>query len=196
MPESALRSVLVEPPAPAAGEELRAEVQELVRALAKALRTHLLYEGASPALDRFLESLKERLQGLWGRMPRVTLTVEEKELTWEGASVYAAPERENLAFLLHRDGLREITMHRGFEREELEVFLGLLAQVQRARGEDKDDLLTLFWDRDWLHFRYRYVESLPEGTELPGSAGEAPAQVQVRQEEPEAAAAVSPEDFR
>jgi len=184
--------------ASAGGDELRVEVQEVVRGLAKALRTHLLYEGsANPALDRFVEQLQKGLEALWRRTSHVSLSVEEREVLYDGSAVYSSEDRENLAFLLYRDGVREISLYRGFEREELATFLGLLARVQRVRGEDQDDLLTLFWEHDWVHFRYRYVEALPEGTALPAPGAQQPGRVQVRDEpEPTAVSSVSTDDFR
>ncbi len=185
--------------ASAGGDELRVEVQEVVRGLAKALRTHLLYEGsANPALDRFVEQLQKGLEALWRQASHVALTVEEREILYDGSAVYSSEDRENLAFLLYRDGVREISLYRGFEREELATFLGLLARVQRIRGEDQDDLLTLFWEHDWVHFRYRYVEALPEGTALPAPGAQQPGRVQVREEEEAAplATSVSTDDFR
>lgn len=188
------------PAASAAGDALRAEVQEVVRGLAKALRTHLLYEGHGPALQQFLDSLRERMRRLWALAPSFVVTVDEREIHWEGAAVHHGEERESLPFLLYRDGVREVTFRRGFEEEELQVLVELLAQAQRERGEDKDDLLTLFWEHDWLHFHYRYVEALPEGVQLPAESGEAPERL-VSSAEAEARAAplqsaVSMEDFR
>ncbi|HEX8694871.1 MAG TPA: HEAT repeat domain-containing protein [Longimicrobium sp.] len=192
---------LLDPPsapgAPAAGEELRVEVQEVARGLAKALRTHLLYEGSSPALDRFLEQLTQGMRALWRKKPSVTLAVEERELLWEGLPVYHGEDRDSLAFLLYRDGVREISLYRGFEDEELGVLIDLLVRVHRARGEEQEDLLTLFWDHDWSHFRYRYVEPLAEGAVLPAKSEEAPGPIQVREEvEAAAVATVSPDDFQ
>ncbi len=184
--------------ASAGGDELRVEVQEVVRGLAKALRTHLLYEGsANPALDRFVEQLQKGLEALWRQTSHVSLSIEEREVLYDGSAVYSSEDRENLAFLLYRDGVREISLYRGFEREELAMFLGLLARVQRVRGEDQDDLLTLFWEHDWVHFRYRYVEALPEGAALPAPGAQQPGRVQVRDEpEPAPVSSVSTDDFR
>ncbi|HEV3052488.1 MAG TPA: hypothetical protein VGX50_19400, partial [Longimicrobium sp.] len=100
------------PPEDAAAESpggdpaARAEVQEVVRGFARALRTHLLYEGQSPALDKFVESLRERMAALWDRLPYLTVQVEERDIVWEGAAVLTGEERESLAFSLYRDGVR------------------------------------------------------------------------------------------
>jgi len=175
----------------------RNEVREVVHGVAKALRAYLLYEGNSPALDRFMESLRGRMVALWEQLHELTLSVDERELLWEGLSVFQSDERENLAFLLYRDGIREISFRPGFEDEELQELLVMLARVHRERGADHEDLLTLFWERDWLALRYKYVEALPEGTQVPGPGEEKPSPIVPPREELEAqpAAIISTEDF-
>jgi HEAT repeat protein len=189
--------------------ELRARVHDGLRGLAKAWRAHLLYEGSSPALDRIVDQLRENLSETFTRTPYFTVAVEEREMLWNGVQVYHGDEapagggaresfRENLAFAMYRDGIREVSFHRGFEREELDAFVTLLARVARVRDE-QDDLLTLLWDRDWYHLRYRYVEGLPEGTVLPAQSGEPPQptlSLAEEREEARPAATVSPDDFR
>jgi HEAT repeat protein len=186
------------PPPGGASDALRADVREVVQGVAKALRAYLLYEGNSPALDRFMESLRGRMVALWDQLRELTLGVDERELVWEGTTLFQSDERENLAFLLYRDGIREITIRPGFEEEELQDLMVMLARVQRERGADHDDLLTLFWERDWIGLRYRYVEALPEGTEIPGESGEERGAITPPREEVEAqpAAIVSTDDFR
>lgn len=181
-----------------AADPLRAEVREVVQGISKALRAHLLYEGKSPALDRFMELLAARMGQLWEQLPHLTLSVEERELHWQGAAVFQSDERENLAFLLYRDGVREVTLRRGFEEEELQRLVEILAHSHQVRGADEDDLLTIFWEKDWLFFRYRYVEALPDGVHLPETvAGEAKAVPAPRADaEQTPRAALTTDDFR
>ena len=169
---------------PLADAEARARVQDVLRGLAKAWRTYLLYEGHSPALDRIVEQLRANFRDLFLSLPFFTVRVEERELLWSDLPVYQGEDgsdqrpglggrdggfRENLAFVMYRDGLRELSFHRGVEREELDALLEVLASVTRMRGDDQDDLLTLLWSHDWIHLRYRYVEGLPDGTVLPAA---------------------------
>src|SRR5688572_18918712 len=152
---------LVPPPddaAPGGDPAARAEVQEVVRGFARALRTHLLYEGNSPSLDKFVETLRERMAALWDRLPYLNVQVEEREILWEGAAVFTEervgqeaadrPRGDSLAFSLYKDGIRELSFMPGFEVEDLDAFLGILARIHRLRL-DEEDLLTLFWDQDW-----------------------------------------------
>ncbi|MDB4951028.1 MAG: hypothetical protein JWM27_3677 [Gemmatimonadetes bacterium] len=196
MTESLLNA-LSSPPADAAVEGMRPEVKEVVGGFAKALRTHLLYEGGGPALERFLETLRTRTAALWDKLDHLRLGVEEHHVTWEGHTVFHSEERsEDLAFLLYKDGIRELLLFPGFEAEELTHFVELLARIQRVR-RDEEDLLTLLWDHDWLHFQYRYVEPLNEGVEVPAASGLSPRPVdEPPREDPEVVSSVSREDFQ
>jgi HEAT repeat protein len=199
MTDAALHPALEASASRGDAEGARAGVQEAVRGLSRALRSILLYEGSqNPAVERVLEELRERMAGLWRTVPQFRVGVEERELQYEGAPVYHGEDRESLPFLLYRDGVRELTFHRGFEREELDAFLAILARVQRVRGEDQDDLLTLLWDHDWYYLRYRYVEALPEGVALPEAEGGQPEEQEMEavREDVAALLTVSPEDFR
>jgi HEAT repeat protein len=181
-----------------AADPLRAEVREVVQGISKALRAHLLYEGKSPALDRFMELLAARMGQLWEQVPHLTLSVEERELHWQGAAVFQSDERDNLAFLLYRDGVREVTLRPGFEEVELQRLVEILAHSHQVRGADEDDLLTIFWEKDWLYFRYRYVEALPDGVHLPETAAGETKPVAAPRAEVEQAprATVTTDDFR
>jgi HEAT repeat protein len=180
---------------PSAAE--REAVQELVRDLGRSLRVHLLYEGNNPAVDRFVDAVRTRMAGLWEGFQRLALHVEENEVLWEGMPVYRGETRsEDFAFLLYRDGVRELVFLPGFEDEELGVFLEILVRVQRLKA-DEDDLLTLLWDRDWQHLRYRYVEALPEGVALPEESGTRTRAIPPpREEESSLVSTVSRDDFR
>ena len=190
---------LLEPDAgtPGGDAAARAEVQEVVRGFSRALRTHLLYEGHSPSLDKFVESLRERMGALWDRLPYVNVQVEEREILWEGTAVYTGEERDNLAFLLYKDGVRELSFMPGFEEEDLDGFLGILARIHRLKL-DEEDLLTLLWDHDWNHFRYRYVEPVSEGVKVPEASDAAtrPQASAAPLQDPAPAQSISKEDFR
>ena len=125
-----------EPNGPTAAE--REAVQELVRDLGRSLRVHLLYESNNPAVVRFVDAVRARMAALWDDFPRLWLGVEENEVLWEGEPVYRGETRsEDFAFLLYRDGVRELVFLPGFEEEELGELLEILVRVQRLK-EDED----------------------------------------------------------
>ncbi len=76
---------------------------------------------------------------------------------------------DNLAWLFYKDGVRELTLARGFEEAEL---VKLLEIVQRARNAppDEDDLVTMLWEADFAYLKYKYVDLLHDGSAAASSA--------------------------
>lgn len=138
-------------------------VEGWVQALGKAVRAHQLYLPNNPVYQRAIEQLRAAFHALWAETDQLTLGITESELKWEGRVVASeANKSESLAWLLYKDGLRELTFMRGFELDELDRLLGLMQRVKRA-APDEDDLLTLLWEQDFVNLRYQFVEFLPEG---------------------------------
>jgi len=145
-----------------------AEVRNLLVTLTKALRAVQLYDERNPVYQRFVSGLASAFRDLWDSRDRLTLAVEEDVLLVQGEEVYRNDSRpESLAFLLHKDGIREISFLPGLEDSELEAFLRVL-QRARSAGPQGDDLVTILWDADLQFVRYTYVDLLAEGADLPG----------------------------
>lgn len=174
-------------------------VEEVLRALAAALRSYRLYEGKNPMLDRFVQALQQKLAALWETLPKLRLEVQEDQITWEEIEVLPSGETgTELAFLFYKDGVRELTIYPGFEEEEVLRLLRVLAHAPGLRSAE-DDLVTLLWQEDFAHFRYRTVEAGEEGADLhTPSESDQPLTVDtaaVRDEEPERPA-LSTGDFQ
>jgi HEAT repeat protein len=144
-------------------------VEDLLRALSTALRSHRLYGGNGPMLERFVGALHQKLQSLWRVLPELRLEIGERRMWWEGRVVYPTGDASgDLPFLFYRDGIRELVFLPGFEGEELERFLNTVATASQLQRTE-DDLVTLLWERSFSLLRYRTVDiSLEEGgMELP-----------------------------
>src|SRR3954468_7833560 len=148
---------LEEPPFPIAC------VTDLLKAFVKAVRATQLYLPNNPMHARSLEAVRETFASLWQHTDELDLQVVETRLEWEGRVVLDEGERtsDNVAWLLYKDGIRELTMLKGFELEELGVLFNLLQRVRKATDED-DDLLTLMWEREFVSLQYRYVDLTQE----------------------------------
>jgi len=138
-------------------------VVDLLRAFVKAVRAHQLYLPNNPMHARSLEAVREAFATLWNQTDEIDLHVVETRLEWEGRVVLDEHERtsDNIAWLLYKDGIRELKMLKGFEEEELGVFFNLLQRVRKATDDD-DDLLTLMWEREFVTLQYRYVDLTQE----------------------------------
>ena len=138
-------------------------VTDLLKAFVKAVRAHQLYLPNNPMHARSLEAVREAFAAVWQHTDELTLQVVETTLEWEGRVVLDEHERtsDNLAWLLYKDGIRELKMLKGFEADELGVLFNLLQRVRKATDDD-DDLLTLMWEQEFVTLQYRYVDLTQE----------------------------------
>ncbi|HMI48518.1 MAG TPA: hypothetical protein VK481_07600, partial [Gemmatimonadaceae bacterium] len=129
-------------------------VTDLLKAFVKAVRATQLYLPNNPMHARSLEVVRESFAALWIHTDEIEFHVVETRLEWEGRVVLDEVERtsDNIAWLLYKDGIRELKMLQGFELEELEVFFNLLQRVRKATDDD-DDLLTLMWEREFVNLQ-------------------------------------------
>jgi hypothetical protein len=138
-------------------------VTDLLKAFVKAVRAHQLYLPNNPMHARSLEAVREAFSAMWNHTDELDLQIVETQLKWEGRVVLDEGERtsDNIAWLLYKDGIRELKLLKGFEEDELGIFFNLLHAVRKATDED-DDLLTLMWEREFANLQYRYVDLTAE----------------------------------
>ena len=140
-----------------------APIEEWLRLIAKAGRAHQLYLPNNPIYRGAIDALRAGFRPIWQHTDEFSLTIGETDLRWYDVVVSGDSNSEknadNLAWLLYKDGLREITITRGFEESE---FVKLLEVVQRARHAqpDDDDLVAMLWEADFTYLKYRYIDLL------------------------------------
>jgi hypothetical protein len=158
-------------------------VEEAFRALGKAFRAWQLYLANNPMRERALAAAREAFAACWQDDPEpIRVVVREAEFVAEGRVVHREMERlkDGLPWLFYRDGVRELTLLPGFDREGVEPLLALLQRARQSAPDD-DDLVTMLWVADFETLRYRYVEvgagSDPAASLLPApsAGGDAPA---------------------
>ena len=142
------------------------EVRDVFLTLSKALRAYQLYDPNNPVYKRFVQNLREALTRIWPVRDQLQILVEEERFTWMGEEAYKNDNRsESLSFLFYRDGIRDVSLKKGLEEEELEPLLEALHRVKSARQEG-DDLVTILWDLDLKLFGYTAADVSGEGVEL------------------------------
>lgn len=141
-----------------------APIEELLRLIVKAARAHQLYLPNNPIYRGAIEALRGGFAPIWSETEELVLTFGETDIKWFGAPVYGdgTKSSDSLAWMFYKDGVRELRIEKGFEENEIIKFLEL---VQRARkgSPDEDDLVTMLWEADLSHLKYRYIDLLSEG---------------------------------
>jgi HEAT repeat protein len=148
-------------------------VEEVLRALDKAVRARQLYLGNNPTYLRAVETVRVALRAVWAETDTVLLQVEEAAFLWEGRTVFSAAEKgaDALPWLCYKDGIRELQLRPGFEDEELLRFIDLVPRVRRG-GAGDEDLVALLWMQEFQCFAYRAVD-VDDGAELGGPGADA-----------------------
>lgn len=180
-----------------------AQLQELLQFLAKAVRALTLYLPNNPIYQRAVDQVRAHFAVIWESTDELTLDVRETTLVWGEDVVYSSDTKsESLAWTLYKDGIRNLTLLRGVERDEIIRFLEVIVRARALSVESEDDLLTLLWEEEFARIRYSFTDLLAEGVAPlePESTGpEVPAAdvVQAVQQEaqPGAVGLVSLEDF-
>jgi hypothetical protein len=141
-------------------------VQELLRLIVKAARAHQLYLPNNPVYQGAITTLRAGFRPIWSEADEISLTISESEIRWFDVVISdtssSAKSSDSLAWLFYKDGVRELTMQKGFEENEV---VKLLDIIQRARkgGADEDDLVTMLWESDFIFLQYKYVDLLADG---------------------------------
>jgi HEAT repeat protein len=136
-----------------------APLQELLRLLVKAIRAHQMYLPNNPVYRTTLEASRSAFAPVWEHTDEFSIVFSETEIKWFGVAVMAEPTKaaDSLPWTFFKDGIREVSIKRGFEFDELEKMLDILQRARNAAPE-QDDLLTMLWEADFIHLRYRYVD--------------------------------------
>lgn len=133
-------------------------VEELLRQLARAVKTRQLYLPNNPIYQRSVEQLQAAFAPLWERTSELVVQISETEFRWWGVVVHQeSAGGESLPWTCYKDGLRELTLVQGVEEGEITVFLDILQRVRKS-SPDEDDLLTLLWEQEFEFLRYRFVD--------------------------------------
>lgn len=151
------------------------QVSELIQAMVKALRAFQMYLPNNPIYQRAIQNVRSAFGPIWAATDELVFHVGETDLLWEEQSVYHQLNKsESVAWSLFKDGMRELTIHKGAEAEELPRLLATINQARFLPADAGDDLLTLLWALEFEHIKYRFIDFFAEGGgELPGPSGSA-----------------------
>lgn len=144
------------------------QVKELLQTLLKTKRAFEMYPANNPILLKFQEDLIKRFETFFQSEERLTLIVRQYDIHYKGQPVYKCAEKDdNLALFFYKDGLRELTFHKGFAGDEVMDFINVIRSRPETSSESyDDDIVTLLWEKDFMHLTYYVVDDFAEGDAL------------------------------
>lgn len=139
-------------------------LEELLRQLDKTVRARQLYMANNPSYQNAIEKLRAAFAPVWKAADSFTLNVTDTAFKFAGVPVHQQPEKasDSLPWLFYKDGLRELTLSKGFEGPELDSLVEIIPKVRRASAEE-DDLITILWEHEFAFLTYRHVDVMHDG---------------------------------
>jgi HEAT repeat protein len=153
-----------------AGAEIRGEEEEfiqtkdLINVFVKTIKSFRLYPADNPTLVGMQDHLFKRFQTHLGMYNSMVLGIGEYDFSFQGRILYEDRElKSSLPFLFFKDGLRELRFMEDLEEWELKGFTEIIIQRDNV-NEFEDDLITLIWEKDFIHISYTATDQFLEET--------------------------------
>ncbi len=135
-------------------------VREICARFQGACRAMHLYPPGHSMIESQMKPLASSLSAFLSQHDSLPLQVEESSLEYRGEEVFRQDElRDDLAFMLYREGVRLLTLHAGLDHEELNGLVECFSRAPEATAFDQD-LVTLLWEQDFAHVDYALVDPL------------------------------------
>ena len=136
------------------------KVKDIVQSFVKSKKIVRMYPNNNPIYLNTLEDDYSKLKDFFYYKDDLVLYIKQNEILYDSEQVYFNPDKDdNLALFFFKDGLREITFKKGLLHEELEDFLKIISLDFSWEALD-DDVVTLFWEKDFQNIHYVVDESV------------------------------------
>jgi len=137
----------------------------LMNIFVKTIKAFRIYPPENPSLTGFRDLLFRKFQFFLKRYHVFSFKIGEYDFTFNSRALYENKDlKSSLAFFLYKDGLREFRFLEGLEEWEIQGFLDIIKRGDQV-SKMEDDLVTLIWERDFIHITYRatdeYLEEVP-----------------------------------
>lgn len=137
-----------------------AAATEICTGLQKAYVSMRLYPSGHSMIESRMQQLASALGSFLSEHGSLPLDVEESSLTYGGEPVFRQDSmRDDMAFILFREGVRRLTLYQGLDDPELRGLLDRFSRAMETAALDQD-LVTLLWEAGFAHIDYELVDPL------------------------------------
>ncbi len=157
--------------------------KNIIHSLLRAKKTVKIYLSNNPMYGKSIQELYESFSKYFQYNPTFKISIAREHLFFDNKPVYyTSGKSDNLALLLFKDGLRELTFYNDLSIEEIEEFL-MIINVDFDKDALDDDIVTLLWERDFNYIRYVSDENyLPDSADYEANALK---QIQEKESDPD-----------
>ena len=140
--------------------------RDLASAFIKAIKAFRFYPPDNPTLKGFRDQLLKKFHFFLNKYQSFVIQVGEYDLSFKGKILYEVKDvKTSLAFLLYKDGLREIRFMNGLEEWEIQGIIDILKQGDYI-NQLEDDIVTMMWEKDFMHISYLATDEFLEETPI------------------------------
>ncbi|SPQ00163.1 hypothetical protein NBG4_190006 [Candidatus Sulfobium mesophilum] len=134
-------------------EEL-SKAKDIVLSFLKSKKIVRMYPSNNPIYINTIEDDFKKFREFFYFRDELIFKIKQNEISYDSDAVYTNIEKEdNLALFFFKDGLRELNFKKGLTIEEIEDFLKIIS-LDFNRDALDDDMVTLFWERDFQNIHY------------------------------------------
>ncbi|MBN1321247.1 MAG: HEAT repeat domain-containing protein [Thermoleophilia bacterium] len=143
----------------------RESVGKICTAMHHAYRGLRLFPADHPTARQSIDTLVNNVTSHVDNLGPVYLQIDEMKVLYENEQVYSYEgSRDNLAFLMFRDGIRVLSFHPDVEPWEIEALVDALSHADDL-ADLEHDLATALWERELIHIEYEVVDPFLTGGE-------------------------------
>ncbi|HMK75434.1 MAG TPA: HEAT repeat domain-containing protein [Thermodesulfobacteriota bacterium] len=148
------------------GDEEFIVARDSTSAFIKAIKAFRFYPPDNPTLKGFREQVLKKFQFFLNKYQSFVIHVAEYDLSYKGKILYENRDvKTSLAFLLYKDGLREIRFMKGLEEWEVQGIIDIIKQSDNI-NQLEDDIVTLMWEKDFEHISHLATDEFLEETPI------------------------------
>ena len=138
--------------------------RDLTSAFIKAIKAFRFYPTDNPTLKGFLDQVLNKFKFFLNKYQSFVMKVGEYNLSFKGKVLYENRDvKTSIAFLVYKDGLREIRFMKGLEEWEVQGIIDIFKQSESI-NQLEDDIVTLMWERDFVHISFMATDEFLEET--------------------------------
>jgi len=135
----------------------------VVQLLGKTAKASRIYDKNNDLYQRFWADLIGRLDAFFEQQDRLSIEITADRMLLDGEVIYEPRQKDdNFAFLLYKDGLRQLDFLRGMEPDEIERFMAIITTDFDHGTFVDQDISSLIWESDFKHIQTIAVESFAE----------------------------------
>jgi HEAT repeat protein len=138
--------------------------RDLMATFVKTIKAYRLYPSENPSLNEFRDQLFRKFQLFLDKYHLFIFQIGEYYFSFKGEIIYENTDlKSSLAFRLYKDGLRELRFMEGLEEGEIQGLIDIVKRIDNI-NELEDDLVTLFWEADFVHISHLATDEFLEET--------------------------------